>query len=366
MNNLTNNNLTVNLGDRSYEILIESSAIGLLGEKLASFGFSKKIAIVSNNPVFSFYGRRVTESLEKAGFVVFPIFIPDGEEYKSLEHVNHVLNEMFTIGLDRKSAVVALGGGVVGDLAGFAVSIYMRGIALVQVPTTLLSQVDSSVGGKTGVNNSFGKNMIGTFYQPRFVCIDTDTLETLPERELRAGIAEVIKYGIIEDAGLFRFLRDNREKILSLDTAALRHIIHTSCRIKAEVVSKDERESGLREILNYGHTAGHALETVTQYKDYLHGEAVAWGMYAEAKIAAAMKLLPNQALGEIKDLIADYGLPVSIPKDIELQHLVDAMIYDKKTVAGAIKFVLPTEIGKVKILKGIEKDIIRSVLSVET
>ncbi|MBF0488317.1 MAG: 3-dehydroquinate synthase [Nitrospirae bacterium] len=359
-------NLTVNLGERSYEISIGAGAIDSLGEKLSSLGFNKKIVIVSNETVFKHYGACVSQSLNKAGFEVFPIFIPDGEAYKDMRYVESVLNEMFTVGLDRKSAVVALGGGVVGDLAGFAASIYMRGIALVQVPTTLLSQVDSSVGGKTGVNNPFGKNMIGTFYQPRFVCIDIDTLKTLPERELRAGIAEVIKYGIIRDAALFAFLKDNRQKILSRDSAALKHIIHTSCRIKAEVVSKDEREAGLREILNCGHTAGHALETVTQYTQYLHGEAVAWGMYAEARIAAALGLLPAAALKEIRDLIEGYGLPTSIPKGIAIGSLVEAMIYDKKTVAGAIKFVLPTEIGKVKIIKGIEKEFILSVLSAET
>ncbi|MBF0553833.1 MAG: 3-dehydroquinate synthase [Nitrospirae bacterium] len=365
MNNLTNN-LTVNLGARSYEISIETGAIDSLGEKLSSLGFSKKIAVVSNKTVFPLYGQRVTQSLVKAGFdEVYPYEIDDGEVFKDLRHVESVLNRMFKIGLDRKSAIVVLGGGVVGDLAGFAASIYMRGIALVQVPTTLLSQVDSSVGGKTGVNNIFGKNMIGTFYQPRFVCIDTDTLKTLPMRELRAGIAEVIKYGIIKDAVLFQFLKDNREKILSQDSAALKHIIHTSCRTKADVVSKDERESGLREILNCGHTAGHALETMTQYTQYLHGEAVAWGMYAEARLAAALGLLPNAAIREIKDLIEGYGLPTSISEDIEIEPLVDAMIYDKKTVAGAIKFVLPTEIGKVKIIKGIEKEFILSVLKSE-
>ncbi|MBF0457788.1 MAG: 3-dehydroquinate synthase [Nitrospirae bacterium] len=361
------NSLKVELGERSYEISIESGAIASLGERMASFlGFNEKIAVVSNKTVFDLYGARVTASLEKAGFEVSSIFIHDGEVFKDLKQVEHVLNEMFNFGLDRKSAVVALGGGVVGDLAGFAASIYMRGIALVQVPTTLLSQVDSSVGGKTGVNNGFGKNMIGTFYQPRFVCIDVDTLKTLPERELRAGIAEVIKYGIIEDAELFRFLKDNRREIHSHDAAALSHIIHTSCKIKADIVSKDEREAGLREILNYGHTAGHALETVTEYIEYLHGEAVAWGMYAEAKIAVAMKLLSDAALREIKDLIEDYRLLVSIPKDIDIRRLVEAMSYDKKTVAGAIKFVLPTAIGRVEIRKDIGKDVILNALSKET
>lgn len=360
------NNLTVNLAERSYEILIESGAIDTLGQRLASLEFNKKIAVVSNETVFALYGARVTASLKKAGFQVESILIDDGEVFKDLKHVEVVLNKMFNAGLDRKSAIVALGGGVVGDLTGFVASIYMRGIDFIQVPTTLLSQVDSSVGGKTGVNNSFGKNMIGTFYQPRFVCIDTETLKTLPERELKAGIAEVIKYGIIEDAELFDFLKSNRQKILSQDHDALKHIIHTSCRIKADVVSKDERESGLREILNFGHTAGHALESVTHYKEYLHGEAVAWGMYAEAGIAAAMKLLPPPAFGEIKQLIEGYALPASIHKAISPKALLEAMSYDKKTVAGAIKFVLPTEIGKVKIIKGIEEGVILSVLSAET
>jgi 3-dehydroquinate synthase len=242
----------------------------------------------------------------------------------------------------------------------------MRGVALVHVPTTLLSQVDSSVGGKTGVNHPVGKNMIGTFYQPRFVCIDIETLKTLPERELRAGIAEIIKYGIIEDAALFAYLKENRKEILSRDADTLRHIIHTSCRIKADIVSKDERESGLREVLNCGHTVGHALETVTGYKQYLHGEAIAYGMYAEARLSAALSLLPARALGEVKDLIEDFNLPASIPKDIAIESLVAAMSYDKKTISGDLKFILPTEIGKVKIKKGIEKKFILSVLNAET
>ncbi|MDO8746914.1 MAG: 3-dehydroquinate synthase, partial [Thermodesulfovibrionales bacterium] len=258
--------------------------------------------------------------------------------------------------------LIALGGGVIGDITGFVASTYMRGIDYIQIPTPLLAQVDSSVGGKTGVNHKLGKNMIGTFYQPKLVWIDIDILKTLPQKEFFAGLAEVIKYGVIWDAKLFAFLENNRDKILRLDEKSLTHIIKRSCEIKAEVVSKDEREAGLRAILNYGHTIGHAIETATGYKKYLHGEALTIGMFIEAEIAESLKLLKEKTVQRIKSLIESYGLPTKIPVRINRNALLASMQLDKKAVAGELKFILPERIGKVRIQKGIEGRIMRETL----
>jgi len=270
--------IRVELAERSYDIAIGTNVLKKIKDNLKSFDLSPKIAIVSNPTVFSLYGKTVLNAIKKARFDAVTVIIPDGETYKDLMWLQHIYKELLTHKLDRSSALIALGGGVVGDITGFAASTYMRGISYIQIPTTLLAQVDSSVGGKTGVNHKLGKNMIGTFWQPRLVWIDVDTLKTLPKKELVAGIAEVIKYGVIYDEALFHTLEAKKDKILNLDRKVLVHIIKRSCEIKADVVSKDERESGLRSILNFGHTIGHAIETATDYKKYLHGEAVALGM----------------------------------------------------------------------------------------
>ncbi|MDP3259447.1 MAG: 3-dehydroquinate synthase, partial [Thermodesulfovibrionales bacterium] len=277
--------IRVKLGERSYDICIGSNILGKIGPKLKSFNSSPKTAIISNPTVYRLYGKKVLNSIKSSGFDVIPVIIPDGEKYKDISIVQKIYGELLRHRLDRKSTLIALGGGVIGDITGFVASTYMRGIDYIQIPTTLLAQVDSSVGGKTGVNHKLGKNMIGTFYQPKLIWIDIDILKTLPQKEFFAGLAEVIKYGVIWDAKLFAFLENNRDKIVRLDRKALIHIIKCSCQIKAEVVSKDEREAGLRAILNYGHTIGHAIETATGYKKYLHGEALAIGMHTEARLA---------------------------------------------------------------------------------
>ena len=320
----------VELGDRSYDICIGSNILGKIGSKLKSLSVSPKTAIVSNPAVYRLYGKKVLNSIKSSGFDVIPVIIPDGEKYKDISIVQKIYGELLMHRLDRKSALIALGGGVIGDITGFVASTYMRGIDYIQIPTTLLAQVDSSVGGKTGVNHKLGKNMIGTFYQPKLVWIDIDTLKTLPKRELRAGLAEVIKYGVIWDSKLFKFLEENKEKILSLNKKALGYLIKRSCEIKAAVVSKDERESGLRAILNYGHTIGHAIETVTGYKKYLHGEALAIGMFIEAEIAESLKLLKEKTVQRIKSLIESYGLPTKIPVRINRNTLLASMQLDKK------------------------------------
>jgi len=358
----TTEKIRVELGERSYDISIWSTILDGLGDALKSFSLSPRIAIVSNTTVYPLYGKRVSDSIKKAGFNAITVTIPDGEEYKDLLWVQHIYDELLKAKLDRSSAIIALGGGVIGDITGFAASTYMRGISYIQVPTTLLAQVDSSVGGKTGVNHKLGKNMIGTFWQPRLVWIDVDTLKTLPLRELLAGLAEVIKYGVIWDEKLFDFLEINKNKILNLDRDALTYIIKRSCEIKAEVVSRDERESGLRAILNYGHTIGHAIETVTGYTRYLHGEAVAIGMCIEARLSTMLKFIDDNKVLRIKSLIDSYGLPSKMPTDIDITNILSSIQLDKKAVAGEPKFILPERIGSVKIHKGVAEKSIKDLL----
>jgi 3-dehydroquinate synthase len=354
--------IRVELAERSYDISIGSNILEGVGDNLKSFGLSPKIALVSNPTVFSLYGERASVSVKKAGFDLLTVIIPDGEEYKDLLWVQHIYNELLKAKLDRLSALFALGGGVIGDITGFAASTYMRGIPYIQMPTTLLAQVDSSVGGKTGVNHKLGKNMIGTFWQPRLVWIDVETLKTLPKRELLAGLAEVIKYGVIHDKELFDFLEVNRDKILNLDRDALTNIIKRSCEIKAEVVSKDERESGLRAILNYGHTIGHAIETVTEYKRFLHGEAVAIGMCIEARLSQLLNFIDREQVLRIKAVIDSFGLPSEMPADIDINSILLSIQLDKKVVAGELKFILPEKIGSVRIHKGITEKFIKELL----
>ncbi|MCL5022350.1 MAG: 3-dehydroquinate synthase [Nitrospirae bacterium] len=340
--------IRVELGDRSYGIFIGADILGGFGRKLRDFPFSR-IAVISNPTVYALYGDAISDSLKGVGREASVIVMPDGEEYKEFLWAYYLYGELLKQKLDRSSAIVALGGGVIGDIAGFVASTYMRGISLVQVPTTLLAQVDSSVGGKTGVNHPLGKNMIGTFYQPRFVWADVDTLRTLPRREFLAGMAEVIKYGVIWDEEFLRFLEEEKGKILDLDAEAVARIIKRSCEIKAEVVSRDERESGVRAILNYGHTVGHALETMTGYTSYLHGEAVAIGMCVEARLSVLTGLMGERDADRVCSLIEAYGLPVEMPSGVNAERILSLMRLDKKAVAGRLKFVLPERIGSVKI-----------------
>lgn len=355
--------VTVSLDERSYEIVIGKGILPFLGERVCLFDFSRRIAVVSNPLIFSLCGEPVMASLKEAGHDPLPVLIPDGEEYKDYFWSYHLLTDLLRHGLDRKSCLVALGGGVIGDITGFAASVYMRGISFVQIPTTLLAQVDSSVGGKTGVNHPMGKNMIGTFHQPRLVWVDCCTLATLPPRELRSGLAEVIKYGVIWDGALFRFLEEHRDSILRADPDTLAWIIKRCCEIKAEVVSRDERESGLRALLNYGHTVGHALEAETGYAAFLHGEAVAIGMHLEAEFAHAMGLLTRDEATTIRLLLEAYGLPWQLPRGSSAERLISLMALDKKAEGGALTIVLPREIGKAEVHRGVSLDMLRKVLS---
>ena len=338
--------LTVDLGNRSYPIHIGYNVLHRLGQLLQEAGLKGKVAVVTNPTVAQLYLDAVHNSLTAAGFEITAALIPDGEEHKNLQSLATLYDRFIGGRLERKSSVLALGGGVVGDLAGFAAATYMRGVPYVQVPTTLLAQVDSSVGGKTGINHQDGKNLIGAFYQPRLVLIDVAVLQSLPRREFVAGLAEVIKYGVIEDSSLFEFLENEIESLLLLQRESLIQTISTSCAIKARVVEKDERENDYRAVLNFGHTIGHALEAATGYTRLLHGEAVGVGMVKAAALSVQQGLCDQRSFERIRTLVQKAGLPLEIPPVVSEQSLVQAMETDKKSADGKIKFVMCTSIGK--------------------
>lgn len=352
--------VSVDLGERSYNILIGRKILQRLGLRLREFRPSK-VAIISNKTVFPLYRDTVLKSLRAVDINAEIILIPDGEEYKDLLWTYYIHGRLLKARFDRSSMLIALGGGVVGDITGFVAATYMRGIRFIQVPTTLLAQVDSSVGGKTGVNHPLGKNMIGSFYQPSLVCIDVETLKTLPEREFYSGMAEVIKYGVIEDREFFDYLKANRAGIVSLGDGIL-HIVKRSCKIKADIVSKDERESGLRAILNYGHTIGHSVETVTGYKEYLHGEAIGIGMCAAADLAVKMGIFMQGEAEEIKEMVEMYKLPGAVPDNLNTEEMISAMEVDKKARAGKLQFILPESIGAVRIENDVDRELIKDII----
>lgn len=340
--------LNVNLGDRSYPIYVGASILDSLGQRLREAGLAGKVAVVTNPTVAQLYLDAVHGSLDYAGFEVVPILVPDGEEHKTFKSLTTIYDRLIAERCERKSSVLALGGGVIGDLAGFAAATYLRGVPYVQVPTTLLAQVDSSVGGKTGVNHENGKNLIGAFYQPKLVLIDVNVLASLPRRELLAGLAEVIKYGIIEDPQLFRDVEKKLTKIVALDRELLERIIVTSCSIKARIVEMDEREENQRAVLNFGHTIGHALEAATNYQRFLHGEAVAVGMVKAAMLSVQHGFCDQQSFERILEIITEAGLPSEIPAGLSLQSVIEAIQLDKKAAEGKIKFVMSEGIGKTR------------------
>lgn len=339
----------VALGSRSYQIQIGTRLLAGIGPAYKALGLGGRAAIVTDRNVPGRYAATVVRSLRAAGVDTVLVTVPAGETAKSLKTVGACYDALASHRLERKSTLIALGGGVVGDLAGFVAATYLRGIPFIQVPTTLLSQVDSSVGGKTGVNLRAGKNLVGAFYQPRLVLCDLDTLRSLPPREFRAGLAEIIKYGIIYDAPLFRLLEQSMPRILRRETGILTRIIARSCEIKAEVVSQDETESGLRAILNFGHTIGHAIEATAGYGKYLHGEAISIGQVLAARLSNKLTGLGADESQRIRKLFQAAGLPVSIRLTAAHQRrLLEAMKLDKKVSAGEVKFVLAERIGSVK------------------
>ena len=340
--------VTVELADRSYPIVIGSHLLEELGPRLTTVMGAGRAAVVTNPTVGKFYWERVETSLRHAGFRVTEVEIPDGEEHKNLTWLAFIYDRLLEARLERTSPIVALGGGVIGDLAGFAAATYLRGVPFIQVPTTLLAQVDSSVGGKTGINHPAGKNLIGAFHQPRLVLVDVDTLQTLPRRELVAGLIEVIKYGVILDADLFALVEKDLDRILSLDEGLLRHVVRRCCALKAMVVHRDERESDYRSILNFGHTVGHAVEAVTAYQRYLHGEAVAIGMAFAARLSVVRGYCRTETMERIVQLLKRTGLSVEIPRDLPRQQLALAIEGDKKVSTGKVKFVCVEDFGRTR------------------
>jgi len=356
--------VSVQLGNRSYVIKIAPGLLQKLGGECARLKLGDRCAIITDTNVGKRFAKPAYESLVKAGFEPSLIVVPAGETAKSLQTVQTCCDQLASHRLERKSFIVALGGGVVGDLAGFVAATYLRGIPFVQVPTTLLAQVDSSVGGKTGVNLKAGKNLVGAFYQPQLVLCDLDTLKTLPKREYVSGLAEVIKYGVIYDAKLFAQLERNLPKLLQRDAATLAAVVARCCEIKAEVVGQDETESGLRAILNFGHTIGHAIENSSGYGKFLHGEAIAIGQVAAAKLSQKILGLPANDVERITNLFQRAGLPVKIKLNpVQRKKLFAAMKLDKKVSGGEIKFVLARKIGVVEFGQKVPLELIESALA---
>jgi 3-dehydroquinate synthase len=365
--------IRVDVPQQSYDIAIakrdakaSSAAGGLddLGVWMSRLKLGKKVLLVSNPVIFKKYGERAIAALKLVGYEVSSCTLPAGERYKTLKSLQKIYDIALEHRLERSSTIVALGGGVIGDMAGFAAATWLRGINVVQVPTSLLAMVDSSVGGKTGVNHPQGKNLIGAFHQPRFVLIDPSVLKTLPPREFRAGMAEVIKYGIIWDAELFAKLEETKrlDQMRYVDEELLQIILSRSCQAKAAVVSKDEKEAGLRAILNYGHTIGHAVESLTGYKLVNHGEAVAIGMVAAGQIAVQLRMWKSADAERQDALIQKAGLPTKLPNVLDIEAILDTLQTDKKVEAGKVRFVLPTQIGAVTVTDQVPADVIRQVL----
>ena len=355
--------ITVELGDRSYPIMIECGLLGMVGKTLRDMGFSGPVAVVTNPVVGEFYAEGFVGGLAKAGFDPVVVTIPDGEGAKTLEVASSVYDELIEKKMERSSAIVALGGGVVGDMAGFVAATYLRGVPYVQVPTTLLAQVDSSVGGKTAVNHPKGKNLIGAFYQPKAVFIDPDTLKSLDASEFTSGLAEVVKYGVIWDKDFFDFLEENTAVLVESagPGSVLIKAIERSCEVKAEVVGADELETGLRSILNFGHTFAHAIETGGGYGRFKHGEAVSIGMVMAAGLSRELGLCDDSVPARLKALLASLGLPVELP-ELSPEGLIESMKLDKKVAGGRIRFVLVSELGKV-LLKEVGEEELRGFFS---
>ena len=359
--------LKVNLGSRSYDIITGNNLLENSGEYLAKVLPSKKVFIVTDDNVAPLYLNILEESLSKAGISYASHILPHGEQTKSFANLEKLMDIIFQQKPDRKYSLVALGGGVIGDLTGFAASIILRGINFVQIPTTLLAQVDSSVGGKTGINNKYGKNLVGSFYQPLLVLADTNTIKTLPKREFLAGYAEIVKYGIINNLNFFDYLDKNLDNILNQDNDTLQYIIKTSCTEKAEIVAQDEREGGVRALLNFGHTFGHALEKITGYSDkLLHGEAVAIGMLFAMKLSCKMELCSPEDVTKVEKHITNSGMktsPLQIQPDWDINELISAMRQDKKAFDGKITFIVCRSIGDCFIQKDVPEAIVADVIT---
>jgi len=353
------NTLTVNLGNRSYPIHIGQQLLGH-GELLTRHLRGRQVMLVSNDTVAPLYMAKVRQQL--SAFDTSILILPDGEQYKNLDTLDTIFTALLENRINRDCTLIALGGGVVGDITGFAAASYQRGVSFLQIPTTLLAQVDSSVGGKTGVNHPLGKNMIGAFHQPGCVVIDTDTLDTLEDRQLSAGLAEVIKYGLIRDAAFFDWLEANMAALMARDKKALEYAIKRSCSIKAEIVAADERESGQRALLNLGHTFGHAIETGTGYGNWLHGEAVATGMLMAADLSARHDWISADVVERTKQLLRQAGLPTSAPGEMDESRFMALMAVDKKVVDSGLRLVLLKAIGEAVVTGDFRAELLRETL----
>lgn len=351
--------LTVDLGERSYPIFIGEGLLQTSG-LLAPYIHGQQVLVVTNETIAPLYLQLLMKSL--SAYQAESVILPDGEVYKNLETLNTIFDTLLAKKHNRTTTLIALGGGVIGDMTGFAAACYQRGINFIQIPTTLLAQVDSSVGGKTAVNHPHGKNMIGAFYQPQCVIADTTTLNTLDDRQLRAGLAEVIKYGLIADAEFFCWLEANIHLLLSRDSAALAFAIGRSCENKAKVVSQDERESGVRAILNLGHTFGHAIETFQSYKDWLHGEAVAAGMVMAAELSLLMGWLSEADVRRTRELLARCDLPIFAPKAMSSETFLELMSVDKKVLDGSLRLVLLKSIGHAVVTTDFDQNLLINLL----
>ena len=355
---MTKEKLLVPLDKNSYEVFIESGILDKIGEELINLGIknTRKILIISNKEIADLFGKKILDSLSKNNYSARIFIINAGETFKNVNTLNQIYDAAYEYGLERGSLMIALGGGIVGDVTGFAAATWLRGLDFIQIPTTLLSMVDSSVGGKTGVNHPKGKNLIGAFHQPIAVYIDPNTLETLPDREFRAGMAEIIKYGIIKDSKLFEFLENekNQKNILDLNHEDLIKIIKKSVTTKSDIVSLDEKENGIRAILNYGHSFGHVIENLCGYGEYLHGEAISVGMRIAGDIASDIGIWSKEDSQRQNKLIKDFGLPIKIPS-LKKESILKILMGDKKVKEGKMRFVLPTKIGTVEIFNNIEE-----------
>ncbi len=344
----------VDLGPRSYPIYLGSQTLSSIGPICKQHPLSSTIVILTDRTVAKFYLSYVANSLNHHGFSVLDVVIPTGEQQKSISRANKIFTELIQHKVGRNATILALGGGVIGDLAGFVAAVYLRGIGFVQVPTTLLAQVDSSVGGKVAVNHPLGKNMIGAFYQPKFVFSDVMVLKTLPLREIVCGLGEAIKYGIIADEALFGYIENHLTDILSLEPENLTRIISRCCTIKSEIVSQDETERSVRTILNFGHTIGHALEAAGRYRVLKHGEGVLLGMLAETKIAAERGHCSRELFERLQELLCRVPLQVRL-EQLRKVDIVQAVAVDKKTINGRVRIVMPLKLGKVQVIEGIER-----------
>jgi len=354
--------IVLKLKEKSYSIIIRNQIINSLGNLLSKLNIGKDAIIITNPLVKKYFGKQIERSLKKSNFAINFQIVPDTEKSKSVQTAFKIINSITKYDIKRKVFIIALGGGVIGDLAGFIAAVYKRGIPYIQIPTTLLGQVDSAIGGKTAIDLPYGKNLVGAFYQPRLVISDISTLKSLNKTQIKSGLAEVIKYGVIKDRNLFEYIEKNIKKILSLDKHCLEYIIYKCALIKASVVEQDEKEKkGIRTILNFGHTIGHAIESAGRYRSYNHGEAVALGMICASEISQRLGLLSKKALMRIENLISKIGLPTKIA-NIKLSDILSAHLHDKKFISRKNRFVLPTKIGRVTIYEGVPLEIIKSVL----